>query len=52
MHENLESEKIAFNVVQIKYLTMHITNQKLHFDIFTKYIHGTWSLMIILMIFP
>ncbi len=35
MHENLESEKIAFKVVQIKYLAMHITNQKLHFDIFT-----------------
>ncbi len=35
MHENLKSEKIAFKVVQIKYLAMHITNQKLHFDIFT-----------------
>ncbi len=28
-------EKIAFKVVQIKFLAMHITNQKLHFDIFT-----------------
>ncbi len=28
-------EKIAFNVVQMKFLTMHITNQKLSFDIFT-----------------
>ncbi len=28
-------EKIAFKVVQIKFLSMHITNQKLSFDIFT-----------------
>ncbi len=43
--ENLESEgakkkflnieKITFKVVQIKFLAMHITNQKLSFDIFT-----------------
>ncbi len=41
--ENLESEgakslnieKITFNVVQIKLLTMHITNQKWSFDTFT-----------------
>ncbi len=40
--ENLESEgaknlnikKITYNVVQIKYLAMHFTNQKLSFDIF------------------
>ncbi len=40
---NLESEgakyqnieKIIFKVVQIKFLAMHITNQKLSFDIFT-----------------
>ncbi len=40
---NLESEgankskdwEIAFKVVQIKTLAMHITNQKLSFDIFT-----------------
>ncbi len=31
--ENLNIEKIAFNV-QIKSLAMHITNQKLSFDIF------------------
>ncbi len=39
---NLESEgakyqnikKIIFKVVQRKFLAMHITNQKLHFDIF------------------
>ncbi len=45
LFENLESEdakkkkkhieKIAFKVVQIKFLIMHITNQKLHFGIFT-----------------
>ncbi len=41
---NLESEgakylnikKITFKVVQIKFLAMHITNQKLRFDIFTE----------------
>ncbi len=44
LFENLESEgakknqnieKIAFKIVQIKFLAMHITNQKLSFDIFT-----------------
>ncbi len=45
LSENLESEaakkktlnieKIIFKVVQIKFLAMHITNQKLSFDIFT-----------------
>ncbi len=44
LFENLESEvakkkwnieKIAFKVVQIKFLAMHITNQKIVFDIFT-----------------
>ncbi len=39
----------------MKFLAMHITNQKLRFDIycrkFTKYLHGTWSLLNILMIF-
>ncbi len=28
-------EKITFKVVQMKFLAMHITNQKLSFDIFT-----------------
>ncbi len=44
LFENLESEgaknqnieKIAFKVVQMKFLAMHITNQKLSFDIFTE----------------
>ncbi len=31
-YENIE--KITFKVVQIKYLAMHITNQKLSFNIF------------------
>ncbi len=33
--KNKNSEKIAFKVVQIRFLAMHITNQKLSFDIFT-----------------
>ncbi len=46
--------KITFKVVQIKSLGMHITNQKLSFDIFTvgnlqKYLNVTWSLLNILM---
>ncbi len=57
LFENLESEgakkinieKIIFKVVQMKFLAMHITNQKLSFDIYsrkcTKYLHGTWSLL-------
>ncbi len=66
LFENLESEdakkqkqnidKIAFKVVQMKSLVMHIANQKLSFDIFmcrkfTKYLHGTWCLLNTLMIF-
>ncbi len=35
VQKNLNIEKIAFNVVQIKFLAMQITNQKLSFDIFT-----------------
>ncbi len=33
--KNQNIEKITFKVVQIKFLAMHITNQKLSFDIFT-----------------
>ncbi len=43
LDENLESkkkikntEKITFKVVQMKFLAMHITNQKFVFDIFTE----------------
>ncbi len=35
MQKNLNIEKIIFKVVQKKFLAMHITNQKLSFDIFT-----------------
>ncbi len=35
MQKNRNIEKIAFKVVQMKSLEMHITNQKLSFDIFT-----------------
>ncbi len=33
--KNLNIEKIIFKVVQMKFLAMHITNQKLSFDVFT-----------------
>ncbi len=35
VQENQNIEKIAFKVVQMKFLAMHITNQKWSFDIFT-----------------
>ncbi len=61
LFENLESGnlKIAFKVVQIKLLSMHIMNQKLSFDIFMvgnlqnifmEHDSGTWNINI-LMIF-
>ncbi len=34
MQKNLNIEKIILKVVQIKFLSMHINNQKLSFDIF------------------
>ncbi len=33
--KNQNTEKISFNAVQMKFLAMHITNQKLSFYIFT-----------------
>ncbi len=33
--KNLNIEKFIFKVVQMKFLTMHFTNLKLSFDIFT-----------------
>ncbi len=36
MQKNLNIEKIIFKDVQMKFLAMHITNQKLSFDIFTE----------------
>ncbi len=35
VQKNLNIEKIAFKVVQMKFLAMHITNQQLSFDIST-----------------
>ncbi len=35
MQQNLNIEKILFKVFQMKFLAMHINNQKLRFDIFT-----------------
>ncbi len=32
--KNLNIEKMAFKLVQIKFLAMHITNQSLRFDAF------------------
>ncbi len=54
--ENLESEgvkknrnieKIALKVVQMKFLAMHITNQKLSFDPFTVGIYkiSSWNMI-------
>ncbi len=55
MQKNINIEKLSFKVVQMKFLAMQITNQKISFDIygntFTKYVHGTWSLLNIVMIF-
>ncbi len=34
-YTNLNIEKIVFKVVQMKFLAMHITNQKSSFNIFT-----------------
>ncbi len=34
VQKTLNIEKITFKVVQMKFLAMHITNQKLSFDIF------------------
>ncbi len=31
----MKKRKIIFKIVQMKFLAMHITNQKLSFDIFT-----------------
>ncbi len=36
VQKNHNIEKMAFKVVQIMFLAMHITNQKWSFDIFTE----------------
>ncbi len=43
VHKNLNNEKSAFKVVQIKFWYIYCTK-------FTKYLHGTWSLNNILII--
>ncbi len=52
--KNQYIEKLAFKV-RMKFLAMHINNTKISFDIYgrkcTKYLHGSWSLLNILMIF-
>ncbi len=40
VQKNVNIEKIAFKVVQMKFLAMHITNKKLCFDIFM-----VWNLL-------
>ncbi len=35
VQKNLNIQKIIFKVVQMKFLTIHITNQKISFDLFT-----------------
>ncbi len=36
VQKNLNIEKIIFKAVQVKFLAMHITNQKLRFNIFME----------------
>ncbi len=46
VQKNLNTEKIAFKVVQIKFLAMHITNQKLSFNIcIVFYKISSWSMI-------
>ncbi len=49
VQKNLNIEKIIFKVVQMKFLAMHITNQKLGFDIFTvgMYKISSWNMILI-----
>ncbi len=53
--KNLSIEKITFKVVQMKFLATHITNKTFSLNIFTvrnlQTLHGTWSLLNILMMF-
>ncbi len=46
VQENLNIEKIAFYVLQMKFLAKHITNQKLSFDVFTVGI-SSWDMILI-----
>ncbi len=52
MQKKKNIKNIGFKVVQIKFLAMHITNfWYLYGKKLTNYLHGTWSLLNILMIF-
>ncbi len=55
VQKNLNIEKFAFKVIHRKFLAVYTTNQKWSWYIygktFIKYLHGTWSLPNILMIF-
>ncbi len=58
MQNDLNIEKITFKVVQMKFLAMHINNQKLsyiyiylHTYIYSRNLHATLSLFNVLMIF-
>ncbi len=46
VQKHLNIEKIIFKVVQMKFLEMHINNQKLSFDIFTVQI-SSWNMILI-----
>ncbi len=47
VQKNLNIEKIIINVVQIKFLAMHVTNQNLSFDIFygKKCTKHSWNMI-------
>ncbi len=47
MQKHLNIEKITVKVVQMKFLTMHITNQKLSFDIFMVGISSCLNMILI-----
>ncbi len=47
VQKNLNIEKIAFKVVQIKFLAMHVTKQKSNFNIFTvgSLLISSWNMI-------
>ncbi len=47
---NKNIEKIAVKVVQMKFESMHITNQKLSFDIFTNIFYNFWHKIILIIL--
>ncbi len=47
MQKNLNIEKITFKVVQMKFLAMHINNQKFCFDTFTVQKISSWNMILI-----